>query len=254
MHGYDVGSRVAQALARRAPERVAALAARAAVPELRPPADEPRGAGRVLVPALPPAARCPRSCSTGTSHAVRAYLGHFWHHWAGDRDILRREELDALAALYARPGALRVEHRVVPRRSRRDEPARGARGPAADGSPSIALCGTRDPLFPVDWTDALHLDFEDVELRVLEDVGHFVPLQAPGRGGRARSATSQIGSERPEAAQEAASRAWPRQDGQGYVPRRDHVRDPDGGRRRNNAATPGPMVSDTETRPLARRA
>ena len=45
--------------------------------------------------------------------------------------------------------------------------------------PVIALCSTRDPLFAADWTDRLDLDFEDVDLRVLDDVGHFVPLEAP---------------------------------------------------------------------------
>jgi pimeloyl-ACP methyl ester carboxylesterase len=45
--------------------------------------------------------------------------------------------------------------------------------------PAILLCGTRDPLFPMEWLDKLHLDFEQFEVRVLEDAGHFTPLQAP---------------------------------------------------------------------------
>jgi pimeloyl-ACP methyl ester carboxylesterase len=177
VHAYDVGSRVAQAVARHAPDRVAGLALAPPVPSfgIRPTSREAQGEfwyqhfHRLALS---------EELLDGELRAVRAYLGHFWHHWAGDRDILTREELDALAALYARPGALRSSiawYRAGAGAT--SQPAVPVHPPLRQ--PAIALCGTRDPLFPVAWTDALHLDFEDVELRVLEDVGHFTPLQAP---------------------------------------------------------------------------
>jgi pimeloyl-ACP methyl ester carboxylesterase len=114
----------------------------------------------------------------GDLDAVRTYLGHFWHHWAGDRDLLEPAQLDALAAMYARPGAFRASiawYRAGA--GSLSQPAVPEHPPLT--LPVVALCGTHDPLFPVAWTDALHLDFADVDLRVLEDVGHFTPLQAP---------------------------------------------------------------------------
>jgi pimeloyl-ACP methyl ester carboxylesterase len=51
--------------------------------------------------------------------------------------------------------------------------------------PVIALVGTQDPLFAADWSNRLDLDFEDVERRVLEHVGHFVPVEAPDAVARA---------------------------------------------------------------------
>ena len=40
-------------------------------------------------------------------------------------------------------------------------------------------------MFPLAWTDRLDLDFADAELRVLEHVAHFVPVEAPDAVARA---------------------------------------------------------------------
>jgi pimeloyl-ACP methyl ester carboxylesterase len=177
VHGYDVGSRVAQALARAAPERVAALAVAPPFASFghRPTGREAQGEfwyqhfHRLTLS---------EELLDGRPDAVRAYLAHFWRHWGGGRDLLAAEELDALAALYARPGAFRSSiawYRAGAGAT--SQPAVPEDPPLAQ--PVIALCGTRDPLFPLGWADALHLDFADVERRVLEDVGHFVPFEAP---------------------------------------------------------------------------
>jgi pimeloyl-ACP methyl ester carboxylesterase len=177
LHGYDVGSRVSQTIARRAPERVHALVISPPFPSFghRPTSREAQGefwyqhfhrlalADELL---------------DGSFDAVRAYLGHFWHHWAGDRDILAPEALDDLARVYARPGALRSSiawYRAGAGSA--SQPAVPEHPPLT--LPVIALVSTRDPLFAVGWTDRLDLDFENVDLRVLEDVGHFLPLEAP---------------------------------------------------------------------------
>ena len=176
-HAYDVGSRVAQALARSAPERVTGLAIAPPFASfgIRPTSREAQHEfwyqhfHRLALS---------EELLDGDLRSVRAYLGHFWHHWAGDRDILTALELDALAALYARPGALRASiawYRAGAGAT--SQPAVPVHPPLRQ--PVIALCGTRDPLFPMEWLDKLHLDFEDVEVRTLEDVGHFTPLQAP---------------------------------------------------------------------------
>jgi pimeloyl-ACP methyl ester carboxylesterase len=177
VHGYDVGSRVAQALARRAPGRVAGLALAPPFPSfgIRPTGREAQAEfwyqhfHRLALS---------EELLDGDARAVRAYLAHFWHHWAGDRDLLTGDEVDALAALYARPGALRSSIAVYRAGAgSTSQPAVPVHPPLPQRA--ILLCGTADPLFPVGWLDALHLDFEQFELRVLEDVTHFVPVEAP---------------------------------------------------------------------------
>ena len=175
--GYDVGSRVAQALARRAPERVASLVVAPPFPSFghRPTSREAQGEFWYQhFHRLP----LSEALLDGDLDAVRAYLGHFWHHWAGDRDILRPYQLDDLARVYARPGAFASS--IAWYRAGAGATSQLA-VPASPPLtlPVIALCSTRDPLFAADWTDRLDLDFADVDLRVLDDVGHFVPLEAP---------------------------------------------------------------------------
>src|ERR1700710_474723 len=102
--GYDIGSRIAQTIARRSPERVRALV-------LTPPLP---GAGqRLLTPGvltefwyqnfhrLELSARL----LDGNRDAVRTYLKHFWTHWSGPGYTPADAALDRLADSYGRPGA-----------------------------------------------------------------------------------------------------------------------------------------------------
>jgi len=180
--GYDVGSRVAQAIARRAPERVAGLAISPPFPSFGH-----RPTGREAQPEFwyQHFHRLPLSHELidGDLDAVRMYLGHFWRHWAGDRDILRPDQLDDLARVYARPGAFTASiawYRAGAGAT--SQPAVPEHPPLE--LPVTALCATRDPLFAVDWTDHIHLDFADVDLRVVE-AGRFVPFEAPDEVARA---------------------------------------------------------------------
>ena len=49
----------------------------------------------------------------------------------------------------------------------------------ADRHPDHVLWQSDDPLFPRAWADRLDRFFSDVELRPLDGVGHFTPLEAP---------------------------------------------------------------------------
>lgn len=102
--GYDIGSRVAQALARDRPELVKALVITPPVP----------GVGtRVFGPGpmrefwyqsfhrLPLA----EELIDGKPEAVRAYLRHFWNHWSGPAFELHEAALDHLVSVYGPPGA-----------------------------------------------------------------------------------------------------------------------------------------------------
>lgn len=102
--GYDIGSRIAQELARSHPERVAALA-------LAPPL--PGGGRRILAPEIVAETwylqlhRSPLAVPLidGDADAVGAYLRYFWERWSGPAFPTDTPEMGVLLARYARPGA-----------------------------------------------------------------------------------------------------------------------------------------------------
>ena len=180
--GYDVGSGVAVQLARDEPERVMALV-------LGNPMHP--GAGRL---ALAPEQRgefwyqdfhqldLAEHLLDGQPTPVRAYLQHFYRHWGGPRDVVDEAHLDALVRVYAQPGALRTSLNWYRSGSSTIPAALAARGqpePPPVTVPASVLWGAADPLFPVEFADGLEATLPDHRLTVLDDVGHFVPLEAP---------------------------------------------------------------------------
>jgi pimeloyl-ACP methyl ester carboxylesterase len=174
--GYDVGSRVAQAVP---PEKVRGLV-------LAPPL--PGAGGRVLTPEAQrefwyqPFHRLElaEQLIDGNRDAVRAYLRHLWSHWSGPGFELPEDHLDRLTDRYAQPGAFTksiewyragsgmVAHSLaetVP-----DQPT---------ATPTTVLWPEHDPLFPRAWGDRLGDFFADFTLTDLPGTGHFSPLEAP---------------------------------------------------------------------------
>jgi pimeloyl-ACP methyl ester carboxylesterase len=179
--GYDVGSRVAQALARDHPARVRALV-------LAPPL--PGIGQRILTPDAmrefwyQPFHRLDLAerLIDGDRDAVRSYLRHFWDHWGGPGFILPKAELDALVEHYAEPGAFvasinwyRAGSGGVAMSLAEQVPARQDRLTA----PTRALWPEHDPLFPREWGDRLDEFFADVTTTDMPGTGHFSPLEAP---------------------------------------------------------------------------
>ncbi|MCE3552145.1 alpha/beta hydrolase [Pseudonocardia sp. RS11V-5] len=179
--GYDVGSRVAQTLATEHPDRVAALV-------LAPPLP---GAGRRV---LEPGAAAefwyqhfhrlglPEHLVDGRPGAVRAYLRHFWDHWSGPGFTVEEERLDRLTESYSPPGAFtasigwyRSGSGMIARSLAEEPPS------SRITVPTTVLWPEHDPLFPRAWSDRLDDWFEKVELRPLDGVGHFSPVEAPER-------------------------------------------------------------------------
>jgi pimeloyl-ACP methyl ester carboxylesterase len=181
--GYDIGSRIAQTIARTSPELVAAIVVSPPLP----------GAGeRVLT------ADAQREfwyqafhqlelvdeLLDGNRSAVRAYLQHFWSHWSGPALHQRDAELDRLADRYGAPGAFtasigwyRAGSGTVARSLAETAPVPGDRISA----PATILWPELDPLFPYGWSDRLDEFFSDATLHALPGVGHFGPLEAPER-------------------------------------------------------------------------
>jgi pimeloyl-ACP methyl ester carboxylesterase len=179
--GYDIGSRIAQAAARAAPERVRALV-------ISPPLP---GAGeRVLT------AEAQREfwyqpfhnlglveeLLDGRPGAVRAYLRHFWSHWSGPSFEPGPERLDHLAEVYSPPGAMTASVAWYRAGSGMVAMSLAERAPAATDRiavPTIILWPEHDPLFPPAWSDRLDAFFAAVEVEHLDGAGHFTPVEAP---------------------------------------------------------------------------
>lgn len=179
--GYDIGSRVAQAAARARPDLVGGLV-------LAPPLP---GAGTRVLTAeaqrefwyqafhrLPLAEKL----LDGSHDAVRAYLAHFWSHWSGPRFVPDAAELDRLAHDYARPGAFVASINWYRAGSGTIALSVTETPPAPDATitlPTTVLWPEHDPLFPRAWSDRVGEYFAEIDVRPLDGVGHFVPVEAP---------------------------------------------------------------------------
>jgi pimeloyl-ACP methyl ester carboxylesterase len=178
--GYDIGSRIAQAVAQQAPGRVRALVVAPPLP----------GAGdRVLSPEAQrefwyhPFHQLDLSTALvdGNPAAVSTYLRHFWAHWSGPSVVLDDAALDNLVEAYAAPGAFTAS--IAWYRAGSGMVARSLAEAVPDpahriATPTTVLWPEHDPLFPVAWADRLGDFFADVVVERLPDAGHFTPLEA----------------------------------------------------------------------------
>ena len=179
--GYDVGSRVAQAVARDRPDLVRALV-------LAPPL--PGIGERILTPDAQrefwyqPFHRLDLAerLIDGRPDAVREYLRHFWTHWSGPGFTLTEEHLDHLVAAYAEPGAFLASIAWYRAGAGAIAHSLAERPPSpADRitTPTTVLWPEHDPLFPRAWSDRIGDFFADVDLRYADGAGHFTPLECP---------------------------------------------------------------------------
>ena len=179
--GYDVGSRVAQALARAEPDLVRALV-------LAPPLP---GIGQRILTAgamrefwYQPFHRLDLAerLIDGDRDAVRTYLRHFWDHWSGPGHTLPEAELDALVEHYAQPGAFVASINWYRAGSGGVAMSLAEQVPAPQdriAQPTRVLWPEHDPLFPREWGDRLAEFFKDATITDMPGTGHFSPLEAP---------------------------------------------------------------------------
>jgi pimeloyl-ACP methyl ester carboxylesterase len=160
--GHDIGSRVAVAVARQRPDLVRALVLTPLLP----------GMGeRILSPVaqqelwylsfnqLPLASEL----IDGRPEAVRAFLRHFWTHWAGPEFRVAEPQFEHLVSVYATPGAFRASlgwYRASAGALARVVAERPPSPKDRIAVPTTVLWPDQDPLFPYAWSDRLDQYFD----------------------------------------------------------------------------------------------
>ncbi len=179
--GYDIGSRIAQTVARGRPDLVRALV-------ISPPLP---GIGDRILHAQAQREFWYQSFHQldladhlvdGRPDAVRCHLRHFWSHWSGPRFELTDDHLDHLVSVYAEPGAVTASigwYRAGAGAVARSLAERAPQPADRIVVPTTVLWPEHDPLFPRAWSDRLDDFFANVQLQYLDGVGHFTPLECP---------------------------------------------------------------------------
>jgi pimeloyl-ACP methyl ester carboxylesterase len=177
--GYDIGSRIAQAMARDRPDLVRALVIAPPLPGIGDRILQPRAQRQFWYQAFHQLDLCTQLID-GQPDAVRAYLRHFWSHWSGPGYEPSSDHLDHLVSAYAPPGAFTAS--IAWYRA-------GAGSVAASLAervpehrievPTTVLWPEYDPLFPREWSDRIGEFFAAATLTDLDGVGHFSPREAP---------------------------------------------------------------------------
>jgi pimeloyl-ACP methyl ester carboxylesterase len=179
--GYDIGSRIAQALARDRPELVRALVIAPPVPGVGTRVFGPDPMREFWYQSFHRLALA-EELIDGKPEAVRAYLRHFWTHWSGPDFTLAEADLDHLVSVYGPPGAFTASINWYRAGAGTIGLAQSERPPApADriAAPTTVLWPEHDPLFPRDWSDRLDEFFSRARLRFVDGAGHFAPLEYP---------------------------------------------------------------------------
>jgi pimeloyl-ACP methyl ester carboxylesterase len=179
--GYDVGSRVAQAVARHEPDLVRALVLAPPLPGIGTRILEP-GAQREFWYQSFHQLALAEDLLDGKPSALRDYLRHFWSHWSGPSFTLDDEALDHLVSVYGPPGAFTAS--IAWYRAGAGSVATSVREQPPDSAdritiPTTVLWPEYDPLFPRSWADRLGDFFRDASLTFIDGVGHFAPLEYP---------------------------------------------------------------------------
>jgi len=110
--------------------------------------------------------------------SARKYVHHFYEHWSGG--TIEETDLQSILDMYAEPGALLSS--IMYYRARAADKVKQANG-SSPSSPILqettVLWGEADPVMKVEWSDRLGEFFENVTLKRLPGIGHFVPLESP---------------------------------------------------------------------------
>jgi len=179
--GYDVGSRVAQAIARERPDLVRALVVAPPLPGIGERILDPRAQREFWYQSFHNLGLCPELID-GKPDAVRSYLRHFWSHWSGPNYEPARDDFDHLVSVYGAPGAFTASVQWYRAGAGTTTAAAAEVTPAPSDrlpTPTVVLWPEFDPLFPREWSDRIDAFFSRARLRFVDGVGHYAPLEYP---------------------------------------------------------------------------
>jgi pimeloyl-ACP methyl ester carboxylesterase len=177
---HDVGSFVAQAIARRAPQRVAGLFFFNCVHAgIGARWGAPRHLREIWYQSFHQQAWAAELVGS-SREACRIYLRHFLSHWSHRQDWIE-PALDAWVDQFMKPGRLQggfnwygsVHEARLAAMEGRTPPA------APIAVPTRVLWGAHDPVLKAEWVDRLPETFADLEVSVQPEAGHFVHLEQP---------------------------------------------------------------------------
>jgi pimeloyl-ACP methyl ester carboxylesterase len=179
--GYDIGSRIAQTLARESPGLVRALVVAPPLPGIGRRVLDPQAQSEFWYQSFH---RLPLATDLidGKPWAVWTYLSHFWVHWSGPSFVVDDDSLAHLVSVYGPPGAFTASIGWYRAGAGSVVRSIGEQPPAAEerlAVPTAVLWPEHDPLFPRAWSDRLDEFFSDVTVSFVDGVGHFAPLEYP---------------------------------------------------------------------------
>jgi pimeloyl-ACP methyl ester carboxylesterase len=176
--GYDIGSRIAQAIARSQPELIEGLVVAPPLPGIGKRVFSEQAQAEFWYQAFH---RLPviEELIDGKPDAVSSYVRHFWTHWSGPGF---EPELDHLVEKYSQPGAFTASIQWY--RAGAGSVAVSAAETAPPSYdriavPTVVLWPEFDPLFPRAWSDRVDDFFSDVRVRYVDGAGHYAPLEYP---------------------------------------------------------------------------
>ena len=169
--GYDIGSRIAQAMALKAPDDIRGLVITPGYPGI---------GDRAFAIELQPhfwyqhfhRLDIAGDALDGNRPALESYIKHFLSSWSYDIDLTSGKHFEKLIDYYARPDAFKAS--IAWYRANK-----GYIGNRKIVVPTSMLWPENDPLFSLEWTDKLPDYFSNFTLNLVPDCGHFVPLEAP---------------------------------------------------------------------------
>jgi pimeloyl-ACP methyl ester carboxylesterase len=180
--GYDIGSRIAQAVARQRPDLVRALVIAPPLPGIGDRILGPQPQREFWYQSFHRLGLCTEMID-GKPDAVRAYLRHFWSHWSGPQYELSGEDLDHLVSVYGPPGAFAASIAWYRAGAGSVAASLAEQVPEPDqriAVPTTVLWPSHDPLFPLEWSDRIGEFFAAARLTLLDGAGHFTPVERAG--------------------------------------------------------------------------
>lgn len=183
---HDVGSFVAQVIARQAPERVRGLFFfNCAHPRIGPRWVEPDHLTEVWYQFFHQQSFA--AALVGSSReACRIYLRHFLHHWAYRTEAFDDVAMEAWVDNFLKPGNLQggFDWYLSVHQARMAVVQGRVEPPPPLPHPTRVLWGAHDPVLKAEWTDRLPEVFTNLRVDRVPDAGHFVHWERPDLAAR----------------------------------------------------------------------